>query len=204
MRRSAMMLKAQQGVVLFVALIVLVAMSLAGLALMRTVDTGTIIAGNLAFRQTAMHVGDIGIEAARNWLSGVTPTETLYNDQPSITGGGGYYATWGDNLDLLGNAPGPGIVQYDWSGAIAVTSPTPPTGYSVKYVIHRLCKANGSPTSTTCVKLTSGASSTASGSKGAASFGSYAISVPTNALYRVTVQVTGPRSSLSYVQAVVY
>ena len=43
--------RAQQGVILFIALIVLVAMSLAGIALMRSVDTNVLIAGNLAFRQ---------------------------------------------------------------------------------------------------------------------------------------------------------
>ena len=39
---------AQRGVVLFFALIALVAMSLAAVALIRSVDTSTIIAGNLA------------------------------------------------------------------------------------------------------------------------------------------------------------
>lgn len=196
--------RAQQGVVLFIALIVLVAMSLAGIALMRSVDTGTIIAGNLAFRQSAMHVADIGVEAARTWLNGVTPTATLYNDQPAIAGGQGYFANWGENVDLLGNDPDPLKVDYNWSNAITVTSPAPPPSYSVSYVIHRLCKQTGNPASITCVKQTAGAGSTASGTKGAASFGSFAISVPTNALYRVSVRVIGPRNSVSYVQAVVY
>jgi len=194
--------RGQQGVVLFIALIVLVAMSLAGIALMRGVDTGTIIAGNLAFRQSAMHVADIGVEAARTWLTGVTPTATLYNDQPAITGGQGYFANWAQDLDLLGNDPLK--VDYNWNNAIAVTSPAPPAGYSVSYVIHRLCKQAGDPVSITCVKQTVGAGSTASGTKGAASFGTFAIQVPTNALYRVTVRVVGPRNSVSYVQAVVY
>lgn len=196
--------KTQEGVVLFIALIVLVAMSLAGVALMRNVDTGTLIAGNLAFRQGAMHVGDIGVEAARTWLMGVTPAASLYTDQPGITGGSGYFANWGENIDLLGNDPDTTKVDYDWSNAIAVTSPAPPSGYSVRYVIHRLCKQTGDPVSITCVKQSGSTSSTASGTKGAASFGSFAISVPTNALYRVTVRVVGPRNSISYVQAVVF
>ena len=57
-----MSMRREQGVVLFIALIVLVAMSLAGIALMRSVDTGILIAGNLGFRQNATHVGDLGIE----------------------------------------------------------------------------------------------------------------------------------------------
>jgi Tfp pilus assembly protein PilX len=40
-----------RGAVLFIALIVLVAMTLAGIAIMRSVDTATLIAGNLAFKQ---------------------------------------------------------------------------------------------------------------------------------------------------------
>lgn len=52
------MRRAQQGVVLFVALIILVAMTLAGIALMRSVDTNVLIAGNLAFRQGATMAGD--------------------------------------------------------------------------------------------------------------------------------------------------
>ena len=47
----------QSGVVLFIALIVLVAMSLAGVALVRSVDTNLLIAGNLAFKQGDTCVG---------------------------------------------------------------------------------------------------------------------------------------------------
>ena len=191
--------RSQRGAVLFIALIVLVAMSLAGIALMRQVDTGTIIAGNLAFRQTSMHVGDTGIEAARSWLLS-TPRTTLYNDTPAVTGGGGYYANWAENLDLLGNDANK--VDFNWSTAIPVTSPAPPDGYRVSYVIHRLCEATGDPAGVTCVKQSTGAGT--SGTRGAAAYGSYAIQLPTNALYRVTVRVVGPRNNTSYVQAVVF
>ena len=40
----------QRGVVLFVALIVLIIMTLAGLALLRQMGVGTSIAGNVAFK----------------------------------------------------------------------------------------------------------------------------------------------------------
>ena len=60
--------RAQRGVVLFIALIVLVAMSLAGIALMRSVDTNVLVAGNLAFRQTNTMYGDVGVEAASTTL----------------------------------------------------------------------------------------------------------------------------------------
>ena len=65
--------KRQQGVILFVALIVLVAMSLTGIALMRSVDTNLLVAGNLAFRQGATAASDWGVEAARAFFRSLTP-----------------------------------------------------------------------------------------------------------------------------------
>lgn len=194
-----MSMRREQGVVLFIALIVLVAMSLAGIALMRSVDTGILIAGNLGFRQNATHVGDLGIEKARSWL--ITNSASLNNDQPAVSDGTGYWATMQSGLDLLGNDPAK--VDYDWSTGVGVTTPAPPAGYAVRYVINRLCASSGAPSDTGCVKSADTASS-ASGTKGAAVYGSYAISASTSALYRVTVKVTGPRNSVSYVQAVVY
>lgn len=191
------MRRIQRGVVLYIALVVLVAMSLAGLALMRSVDTGTLIASNIGFRNNAMHVGDLGLEAARTWVMSVTPTSTLYSDNT----GAGYYSNWAENLDLLGNDPLK--PDFNWSSAVTVTSPAPPTGYTVQYVIHRLCAAGGDPVSITCSKLGGSSSSRASGTKGAASYGTMAISVPTNVLYRITVRVTGPRNTVSFVQAII-
>lgn len=194
--------RAQQGVVLFIALIVLVAMSLAGVALLRGVDTGTIIAGNLAFRQTSTHVADLGVEAARAWLL-AQPTSDLHIDKTTDN----YFATWQANLDLLGNDPSK--TDYDWTTSVPVPSGStyePPSGYTVRYVIHRLCENSGDPTgsSANCVKVGGAAGTAASGTKGAAAYGTYAISVPTSAMYRITVRVTGPRNAQSYVQATVF
>jgi Tfp pilus assembly protein PilX len=57
-----------RGAVLFIALIVLVAMTLAGIAIMRLVDTATLIAGNLAFKQGTVQSSDNGVEQAFQWL----------------------------------------------------------------------------------------------------------------------------------------
>ena len=191
--------RTQQGAVLFIALIVLVAMSLAGVALLRGVDTGTIIAGNLAFRQTSTHVADLGVEAAREWIR-TKALADLYIDNTVDA----YYATWQANIDLLGNDPGK--TDFDWSGAKPVTAApfVPPTGYELAYVIHRLCEGSGDPSSTACVKVTGAAGGTAGGTKGAVAYGTYAITVPTSAMYRITVRVTGPRNTRSFVQATVY
>jgi Tfp pilus assembly protein PilX len=205
MRRAAA--HAQQGVVLFIALIILVAMSLAGIALMRGVDTGTIIAGNLAFRQGATFVADIGVEAARAYIQAAAGG-TLHANQEAA----GYYATWEPTVDLLGNDTDPSTNPFDWSTkSVTVTAApyVPPTGYAVRYVIHRLCELPGDPAAdpavaVTCMKSAAAGGSTSNSSKGTANYGGYAISESVAAIYRITVQVTGPRNARSYVQTTVF
>ncbi len=187
---------AQRGVVLFIALIVLVAMTLAGIALMRNVDSGTVIAGNLSFRQVATYAGDLGTEAARNWLTG---TSVNLDDNSASDA---YFANWQTSLDILGNDPDPAKTDYDWSAAKNVSGA--PTGYTVRYVIHRLCDTTGGTTSAGCVKTTGASSSATASTKGAANYGTLAIAVSTSALYRITVRVDGPRNTLSYIQSAMY
>ena len=186
--------RAQRGAVLFIALIVLVAMSLAGLGLMRGVDTGTLSASNPAFKQSATAAGDLGIEAGRGWLmsNGGPP---LYVDIPASA----YYSTFQTNVDLVGGDTTK--TPFDWS--TAASAGTDAAGNQVSYVIQRLCELPGDPASVNCIRA-AGASSTSSGTKGAASYGGYAISAPTGAFYRITVRVTGPRNTVSFVQATVY
>jgi type IV pilus assembly protein PilX len=73
----------QAGVVLIIALIVMVAMTLAALSMMRSVDTNNLIAGNLAFQRAATHSGDTGVEAAIAWLEANNTGVTLNNDDPT-------------------------------------------------------------------------------------------------------------------------
>ena len=56
----------QRGVILFVALIVMVIMSLAAIALVRSVDTANLVAGNQSFKQSALNATDLGVQAAMN------------------------------------------------------------------------------------------------------------------------------------------
>lgn len=71
----------QRGVVLLIALIVLVAMTLAGIAMMRSVDTGIIITGNMAFKQTTIHAGDVGIDSGFDSLMNIANSST---DKPVL------------------------------------------------------------------------------------------------------------------------
>lgn len=70
--RNAPGLQRQRGVVLLIALIVLVAMTLAGIAMMRSVDTGVVITGNMAFKQSTINAGDVGLDAAYTALTSIS------------------------------------------------------------------------------------------------------------------------------------
>lgn len=71
--------RSEAGVVLLVVLIVLVLMSLAAASVIRSTDTGTLVAGNLAFRQATMYAGDIAINRAVEELqSGAYTARTYY------------------------------------------------------------------------------------------------------------------------------
>jgi Tfp pilus assembly protein PilX len=211
--------RAQQGVVLFIALIVLVAMSLAGIALMRSVDTNVLIAGNLAFRQGATMAGDWGIEDARKLLDRnakdpVTnaPLTTLNADNPVLAQLAGipnppwpntaYWANWQASIDLTGNTTSLAD-DFNWSNARSMG--TDAGGNQVSYVIHRLCDTAGDPNAATvnCIK-SSGAGGSASdeGTKGVVSYGAAALPGTSTVYYRVTVRIVGPRNTVSYVQAV--
>jgi type IV pilus assembly protein PilX len=195
--------KKQNGLALLVAMIVLVVMSMAGIGLMRAVDTGFLISGNLAFRQSATHAADAGIETARSWL--LANSGALAADNS----GAGYYATSQSGLDLTGNNTTTNSSDdLKWD----LTATTKPTclngtiaGNTVCYIIHRMCDAAGPLSGATC--------STKSGTKGGSGLGSIRqmstyqpgswSSVTTFGYYRVTVRVAGPRNNVSYVQAFV-
>ena len=189
-----MILRRQRGVILFIALIVLVAMSLAGVALIRGVDNANLIAGNLAFRQSATHAADWGVELARSWLNSQN-TVTLYSDQPGVTNGSAYWANMQSNLDFTGRDTTK--TAFDWS--TASTAAADGNGNDVQFVIHRLCDGAGDPAGKNCIRSSSGGSS--SSTKGGTGPG--VLTTVTQLYYRITTRVVGPRNTVSYVQVVV-
>jgi len=195
----------QRGVALVMALIVLVAMTLAGLAMMRSVDTSSLIAGNLAFKQSAAISADAGVEAAIAWVNG--RPDGLSAD----VGGEGYWASSQQSLDLTGNDTPEARDDLDWSDPGKVAQlPVDTAGNQVSFIIHRMCDVAGKFDPAKC------ATAPGPGKTGGAE--SIGILRPmltyqplpkggdgggTLALYRITVRVVGPRSNVSFVQAII-
>jgi len=207
----------QGGVVLVIALIALVAITLAGLALMRSVDTGLVIAGNLAFKQSAVQGGDAGTEQAISWLSDPANLTLLVDDLPTA----GYYSTWRKDLatntgcDLLGKETTSTNDDVVWEPAgspqagcgmvaVGVASDSLADGYQASYVINRMCDSPGAPNSPGVYCSAYESSSSGSGStQGGGSYGSTPLSGSTQQYYRVTTRVVGPRNTESFVQTIV-
>lgn len=217
----------QRGFVLLVALIALIAITLAALALMRSVDTGLFIAGNLAFKQTTLQAADAGTEQAVAWL--VAHQNELMNDVPAA----GYYASWRDGCDMTGSTPSTDD-DVNWLAggkpaancgmvAVAVDSANLPAGYSASYVINRMCSAEGLPndTSVFCAffKTDSGSGSSDSKKNSESDESDSSDSTKKEAVYndddlppqgknqqyyyRITIRADGPRNTSSLVETVV-
>lgn len=188
----------QRGVVLFIALIALVVMSLAAVALVRSVDTSTIIAGNLAFKQSATSSADSGFEDAITWLAANSTAEIWTNPAHVLNvtnAGGGYYSNFDETgLDITADAT--------WTAGSA-DGGTDATNNAIRYIVQRMCRnANQVVTTTDCLFGPSGPGG--GGSQKAEPTGYLGISSSGSPMYRVTARVTGPRNTVSYIQAFVY
>jgi type IV pilus assembly protein PilX len=194
----------QEGVVLMIALIVLVAMTLAGLGLIRSIDTGTLVAGNIGFRESAVASGDSGIELARTWL--MNNRNSLNSDNTTF----GYYASRQDSVDLTGNKTTGTADGVDWGGsdpsapvkAFDAGTTVDGTGNHIYYVIQRLCKQPGSindPLQDCTTILVTGMGST----QNAPDYSGYALAVKNEVYYRITSRIEGPKSTVGFVQAIV-
>ncbi|PPC87612.1 MAG: hypothetical protein CTY37_03215 [Methylotenera sp.] len=195
----------QSGVVLFLAMIALVVMSLAAVALIRSVDTNSMITGNLAYKQTATVSSSYGIESMVDTLGPQALTYGDANDEPN-----GYYALCsrfdgastdrcsGGNLTLDASWD-PGTTSRLATGT-GINAGRDAYGNTIQYIVERMCHQVGTPTKLACLQA---GSDLDNGSKNV--LNEPTAGAPTTAadlpLYRVTVRITGPKNTISYVQA---
>ena len=197
----------QRGVVLFIALLVMVALSLAGIALIRSADTATIVAGNLAFTQSATAAVDRSVEQAIKALFDPWRNPTLANPAIPIKTADllaqNYYAC----VQAPGGAgclpPGTAIPEIPAvlatkaaaAGLVALV-PDDAAGNKSFYVIERMCAAAGAAIPSNC-NVAFGSGPADAGTQHYQGLGR-----PGGAFYRVTVRVEGPRNTVAYAQAI--
>lgn len=182
----------ERGVVLWVAIIVLVAMTLAGLAMMRQMSAGTSIAGNVAFKESATAVADRGAEFARVWLT--NNAALVDNDNFAA----GYHSSWAPNVDPS---------TFNWAQAVDLSNvlldpanlDPGQTGNKALLYVERLC-ATPNLGALAPLQVCSDKPGTNNTNRGGASYPTGIPPPPPQVYYRVTTRVDGPRNTRSYTQ----
>ena len=186
----------QRGVVLFIALIVMVALSLAAIALIRSVDTTTTVIGNLAFRQASILPANMAVEEAAAALfsdADVARAIRIPNRDSNLPAEN-YFAFWQNSDDARGI---PAQLQKRTAFTqtkMLVDASLTGAQTEVRYVIERMCVAAAPPTNANCDLLPP------TGPFGT-TVGDSSLTLPSVPYYRVTIRVDGPQNTASFVQA---
>ena len=160
-RRSA-----QRGMSLVFSLITLVALSLAAVALIRSVDTGSTILDNLSFKQDTLLAADDASRQAVQWLADNSSSIGLQNDIVAQ----GYSASLIAKLDPTGVRTTDTtrvVIDWDWNDCASYPSSSYArcfkprateldltNGVKARWVVLRVCNSAGDPTLSTvaCAK----------------------------------------------------
>jgi len=210
--------RGQRGLALIFALLGLVALSIAAVALVRSVDTGTLVLGNIGFKQEATAQADRATQAAIDWLNNANKA-TLDANQP----GSGYLASATPELDPLAQRSDVAnrvIVDWDFDqSALANCAAVPNTpanrcvapatiqgNPSVRFIITRLCAAAGDSRAAGnhCVSPASNVTGDAADKGGL----DYAKPSPLTAksgglMYRIIVRSQGARDTTTFTETIV-
>ena len=197
----------QSGVALIMVLIMLAAMAIAGVALVRIVDSANTISGNFAFRQATLNIADLGVEAA---VAKLKEMKDMKDKDPMVfespypakcTTECSYYPVRSDEKTMVKasglpdkGSDGKQVHDISWAGEDKVANL--PSEYHIRYVIDRQCTV--APVTDTVAECMTDTPQGGGSKKSGATVFTPASSV----YYRVSIQVTGPRRTQSHVQVV--
>lgn len=196
-------IRRQRGVVLMVALIVLVGLTLAGLSMVRSADTGSVIAGNLAFRQSAINATEVGVQEAYKLL----PTLTSSAQRDAVQTGAYYvYFPTMKSFDGAGvpkNFSAGVFSDFAWGSGAAFTTTD---GSQVRFVVERMCVETNdgvvAPIPAAALQNQCFIERVVPESSFRAGAGTGPTSSNNYPLLRVTVRVDGPRNTVRFAQAI--
>lgn len=212
----------QGGIVLFFALLALAVMSIAAVALIRSVDTNALLSGNMVYRQSASTASNVALEGiAQNIANTVTLAGSLSHHPAQ-----GYYAncsqfdTQPDALICDGNQ----LTSMTWDDANSSLAPNQTDGNDeihngidrqgneIRYVVERMCNysnaeinaGNAQSDASRCMM----ASSPSNGETCSHNIANLELFKPCVAtsdspLYRITLRIAGPKNTLTFMQSFV-
>jgi hypothetical protein len=189
-------------------------------ALVRSIDTGTLIIGNFAFKQDATEASSVGAERAIAWL--LENQAKLDSDDEA----NGYYATSKDNFDPTGSSTTQAkqlmLANWDgtncsnnksgtYSGCSIIPYPTAANlsalsinGNNIQWVITRLCQAPLPAGGGNFCSIPGGTGITSASDRGELTNGGRISSGSATPYYRIIVRATGPRNTVSYTETMVH
>lgn len=210
----------QSGIVLFFALLALAVMSIAAVALIRSVDTNALLSGNLVFRQSASSASNVALEGI---TENAAKTIKLV-DSTAHHAGLGYYANC-SQFDLEPNAQvcdGALLTSMEWSDANSSLVPTQTDGNDeirngvdrqgneIRYVIERMCSyseaeinAGSALSDATRCMMASSPSNGENCSHNVSNLELFkrCVASSDSPLYRVTLRITGPKNTVTFMQS---
>ena len=193
--------QSNRGIALVVTLIMLVILTISAMGMLLMLKSGVTTAGNIAFRQAAVRVGDLAVEDARTYLFNQNAIY-LQSDDPA----NGYYANYqpGFSPQTFDFTNTTQARQYSLGGVNTFS------GYQIYYVIHRMAINSGfacSDPNAGCMFPPSASSSgTTQGTSqsGGTAYNPNLTGTLGLVYYRATIKVIGPRFNNRYIQAFFY
>jgi type IV pilus assembly protein PilX len=181
----------QQGVVLIFSLIVLLILAIGAVAVLRSVNSSLLSAGNLAFHRDLVNQAEQAVSTVMTEFRTNAPplNGTTISDLPAAN----YVSTalptnaQGVPLVLLNNA------AFAAVGSAANILPGATPDITIRYIIDRLCTNTGNANIINCVQ------STGLPTGGTANHNT-ALAPPSATVYRISVRVDGPRNTQAFLQ----
>lgn len=192
--QASMNLQRQRGVILLFVIIIVVLLMIAAVALVRSVDSSLIIAGNIAFKRDLLNQSERAVALAKKSFSDGGALADAATRQ-SNSSPHNYSAI------ILGtNAQGiPNILLNDdaWtaSGMTGADIIDSTSGVTIRYVIDRLCTTEGPSSSAKCMVVSHGPSG------GSDFLLTRRAGGGTPPVYRISVRIKGPQNTQTYVQS---
>lgn len=170
----------QAGVTMLVVLVLLSVMLLGGMALAKLTEVGTLASGNTAYREASIQASEVGLNTVFQRIR-----DEIANEEADQAGW--YWATAQDT-----DAKGMPEVDFDEAPTVTVGA------YTVAYVAERMCDTTPvtNPLRQCLIKLEPDpfASQQSDPDK---------LESPNSRQFRVTIRVTGPKDTRTWVQSLI-
>lgn len=172
--------RSERGVTMLVVLVLLLVMLLGGMALAKLTEVGTLASGNSAFRAAALQTSEVGLNTVYQRVR-----DDITNEDANL--GNWYFATM-----QAADGDGMPLVNFDAAPTVVVGN------YTNAYVAERLCEG-AMPVSNSrrqCLVRQIPQLESADASR-------ERLDPPVAKQFRLTVRVTGPRNTRTWVQSLI-